>query len=134
MLWLRGDGNSFLITASEAGNLRRIHLDPGAPPSTLLSHVVGPFHGLLCLCYSDALKLVGYSSGNGDAAVLACIARMPAQYYFSSKASVWSRFVPRAMLVSSTVQSGKVIKVKWGSEQPCSELYEAPRGAVPWSD
>jgi hypothetical protein len=131
VLWLLGDEHSLIVAATEAGNLRRISLDPGANGVTLLSQVTSPLHTLICLAYSDALKLVGYTSGNGDAALLACIARMPMRHYFGKAATVWSRFVPRANLVSTGAAGEGAYKVLWGASKPCAELYEVPRSACP---
>ena len=148
MLWLPGDGHSQLLIATEAGSLRRIPLDPAATASTVLSHVATPLHGVLSLAYSSALKLVGYTTAAGDAALLACIARLPVQHLSSRKATAWWHHVPRAMLVSvrckqaagdpepsrkrrrHAAKERPPLSVSWGLEgRTCHELFESVRGA-----
>ena len=129
VLWLPGDDHSFIVTATEAGNIRRISLNPRAVPTTLLSHIASPLHGVLSLAYSHALKLVGYTSGSGDAAVIACIARLPMEFFFGPKATTWSHYAPRAIVARTGCGfDGRELKVLWGRDAKCDPVFESSRG------
>lgn len=131
VLWLPGDKHSQLIVATEAGNVRRISLDPSAIAATLLAAAATPMHGVLSLAYSPALKLVAYSSGNGTAAVLPCIARLPMDFVFGGNATMWSHVVPHASVFKAVVaaEEAGVDTVLLGKENAVTELFEGSRGA-----
>lgn len=95
LLWLPGAGCSFLAAGTQAGQLRRIPLAQAASLS-LFAVLAKPLDGVCALAYSDSLKLVGYSTGAGVVAVLACVARVNAKALANSGLLGMARIVPNA--------------------------------------
>lgn len=75
ILWLPGAGCTVLAIGTQAGYLRRIPLGQAASLS-MYSLLAKPLDGVCTLAYSHALKLVGYGTGAGLAALVACVARI----------------------------------------------------------
>ena len=130
MLWLRGDAHSLIITASHSGVLRRISLEPHPAATTLASLAASSLLGVLSLTYSDALKVVGYTTGGGDAVLVACIARMSMSFMYSPQATQWSKFAPRALAAHFGVGAGGARTVATGAAVELEALCEGARGAL----
>lgn len=70
-----GASCTVIAIGTQAGHLRRIPLAQAASLS-LFSLLAKPLDGICTLAYSHALKLVGYGTGAGLAALVACVARV----------------------------------------------------------
>eukprot|EP00892_Ulva_mutabilis_P008699 jgi/Ulvmu1/6200/UM028_0056.1 len=95
MLWLPGAGCSILALGTQAGQLRRVPMAQAASLS-LFANLAKPIDGVCALAYSHALKLIGYSTGGGLVAVLACAARVNVKAMASRGQPAKARIIPNA--------------------------------------
>jgi uncharacterized protein RhaS with RHS repeats len=116
--------------ATHKGLIRRISLEPTPISASLVSQITAPLEGVLSLSYSDRLKLVAYTTGSGEAAVVACAARLNMSFLHGPKSTTLSHFAPRALLVRVETGAGGRSSVKTGTELEMEALYEASRGTT----
>jgi hypothetical protein len=128
VLWLPGDEHSLIVYATHKGLIRRISLEPTATPLSLISQVASPLEGVLSLSYSNRLKLVAYTTGSGDVAVVACIARLNLDFLYGPESTVLSRYTPRALLARFETRAGGETAVMPGTSLQIEAMYEAGRG------
>lgn len=106
MLWLPGAGCTILVVATQGGFVRRIPLAQAASLS-LFAQVAKPLESVCTLAYSHVLKLVGYGTGAGLAAVLACVARVNVSAIRSHGLQGTAKTIPTAALCQVNHESNE---------------------------
>lgn len=140
IVWMPGASCTVMAIGTQAGHIRRIPLAQAASLS-LFSLLAKPLDGVCTLAYSHALKLVGYGTGAGLAALVACVARVNVKAVGSGVLHGKAKTVPSAAVCqveygrSETVEDGAG---KWtlsaGIDADIIAPAESTAGTIPSID